>query len=213
MSFTNLSYDTCAEETHLEESAAPGLYQINTPILCNTCFQDNPQLINQRGGVSMNSNVDWRFYDGPVDVESDLKNINRPGSKCPGGQYQPRCSNCGVATNGQACGDNGAHCDNDNNNNVDFPDCHFPIENSRLCNPPSTLRGTGLNRFEYPCNNPQDRLEFPGVKQVSTRLSVRDNHRPCLPNPQINSMDPNEKAPCFGSHSDFTIPLHMRCKN
>ena len=29
----------------------------------------------QKTGVSMNSGVQWRFYGGPVDVESDLLNM------------------------------------------------------------------------------------------------------------------------------------------
>ncbi len=105
MSFNRLSYDKSATQCQYEESVGPGLYQTNTPILCSTCFQDNPQIINQHGGVSMDSTTEWRFYDGPVDVESDLRNINRPLTRCGSSKYQPRCPNCGTVTSGQPCGD------------------------------------------------------------------------------------------------------------
>lgn len=204
MSFNRLAYDTCESKVAIKESVSPGLYQMNTPVLCNTCFQDNPQIISQKGAVSMNANTDWRFYAGPVDVETDLLNINRPATRCPDGKYEPRCPNCNVVISGQPCGQGvsnvclncratlpkGAMCNQDL---VNLPDCHFPVENTRLSNPPSTLRGTGWNRFEYLCLDPQDNVLFPGEYDVPTRLVLRDNFRPCVRKPKINSMHPDEK--------------------
>ena len=73
---------------------------------------------------------------------------------------------------GQRCQDN---------NLVDMPACHFGVEDTRLSNPPSTLRGTGVNRFQSLCFNPQEKIFFPGSYQNSTRLIVKDNHRACIP--------------------------------
>lgn len=228
MSFNRLNYDICETKKNLKESVGPGLYQINTPVLCSTCFQGNPEIINQHGGVSMNANTNWRFYAGPIDVETDLLNINRPATRCPEGKYEPKCPNCGVVISGQPCGNGvslscynckykikkGAMC---NENLVDFPDCNFPIENTRLSNPPSTLRGTGWNRFEDLCLDPQDQLLFPGEYHIPTRTVFRDNHRPCVRKVAINSMHPIDfgivdEEPCRLNigNSRFGRPLHLR---
>ena len=52
-----------------------------------------------------------------------------------------------------------------------------------VSNPPCTLRGTGVNRFDPLCWNPQDRAVEPWRYRDGTayRLVVKDNHRPCLP--------------------------------
>ena len=233
MSFSNLKYDTCESKIAIKESIGPGLYQLNPPLLCNTCYQDNPQIINQRGGVSMNADVDWRFYAGPVDVETDLLNINRVATKCPSGKYEPRCPNCNVVVSGQPCGQGVANvCHNCkrkipaggmcNQNMVNLPDCHFPVENTRLSNPPSTLRGTGWNRFEDLYLDPQAQLFFPGEYHIPTRTVFRDNFRPCLRKVQVNSMHPEDymggkvapiqsKCQRLGiADSQFATPLFLR---
>lgn len=228
MSFNRLAYDTCESKIAIQESVAPGVYQINTPVLCNTCFQDNPQIINQRGGVSMNANTDWRFNAGPIDVETDLMNINRPATNCPSGKFQPKCPNCNIVLSGQPCGQGvaevckncsmplpkGAMCNQDL---VNMPDCHFPVENTRLSNPPSTLRGTGWNRFEYLCLDPQADLFFPGKLDEDTRLVARDNFKPCVRTPKVNSMHPDEKwnnrceqLNIQSSLHGYGEPLHMK---
>jgi hypothetical protein len=203
MSFNRLNYDKCESKIAIKESVGPGLYQVNTPVLCNTCFQDNPQIISQKGGVSMNANKDWRFYAGPIDVESELMNINRPATKCPTGKYEPKCPKCGIVVSGQPCGQGvayvcfqcginiprGGMCNEDL---VNLPDCHFPVENTRLSNPPSTLRGTGWNRFDPLCLDPQDQIFFPGEYHIPTRMVFRDNFRPCLREVKINSMHPED---------------------
>lgn len=228
MSFNRLNNDICEQKRNIRESTGPGFYQINTPVLCNTCFQENPQIINQRGGVSMHANTDWRFYNGPVQIESELYNITRPNTRCPEGKYVPKCPNCGTIISGQPCGDGvskscpkcksvfkkGGMC---NDNLVDFPDCHFPIENTRLSNPPSTLRGTGWNRFEDLCLDPQDQIIFPGEYHIPTRLVFRDNFRPCIRKSAINTMHPldlglskPDKCKLNISNSRYGRPLFLR---
>lgn len=197
MSFTRLNADECAERKSLDESMAPGLYAVNTPVLCGQAFQKNNQLISQKGSDSLNSGVDWRFYSGPVDVESDLKNINRAASRCPENQYAPNMqvcdgcsyddsgypagggviggagSNCGLRKNGQRCGDN---------NLVDFPDSYMASgEQTRLSNPAGNVRSVGWNRFECLSLNPQDRILMEMPTEIPSRLIVKDNHRPCVP--------------------------------
>lgn len=167
MSFTRLKYDLCEEKTYLKESVGPGTYAIKEPLNCGACFQANPSIIMQKSGLSMQKGVPWRFNSGPVDVESELKNLTRPASNCPSDQYQQS---------------------NNKNKLVDFPDCFFPVEHTRLngCAP----RGVGLNRFEFPCKNPQANLEFPGCWREPSRTIFRDNYKVCYRKPKVNDMTP-----------------------
>ena len=202
MSFTRLAYDKCNLQNRNNNSMNVGQYNLDTPVNCGSCYQVNPQIINQGSGISMNANTPWRFGAGPVDVESELRNINRPATNCPSGKYQPKCDNCGVVTSGEPCGNGdtlachncgkhvklGGMC---NQNLVDFPECDFPVENTRLSNPPSTLRGTGWNRFEELCLDPQAKLFLPqGILDGMTRMAAKDNFKPCYRTPRVNGMNP-----------------------
>ena len=109
-----------------------------------------------------------------------------------------------MLTQGQMCGDQ---------NLINFPTCHFSVEDSRLSNPPCTLRGTGWNRFQPLCLDPQDQVLFPGDYQVPTRLVVKDNHRPCVPTPAVNNMLPQQRRlPCLKTDStcaSYTSPSYQ----
>ena len=48
MSFNRLKYDRCNISKYNQESTGPGNYMTGTPIMCNTCFNDNPRIINQK---------------------------------------------------------------------------------------------------------------------------------------------------------------------
>ena len=219
MSFNRLLYDQCSQKNYNTQSSGPGNYRMNTPLICNNCIQENPSIQMQKTGVSMNSGVEWRFYNGPVDVESDLRNINRPLTKCPENKYNPKCSNVGCNNQGFPCGGGVvAGCNpqfkrEGDQNLVDFPSCFLQTDETRLNNPPSNLRGTGINRFDPLCLDPQKNIEFPGDFHVPTRLVVKDNHRPCVPTPNVNSMiPPIKKMPCFKTEpvcGNFTGPLYQ----
>ena len=210
MSFNRLLYDSCERKKNIVEAQAPGLYQLNTPVVCGSCLEDNPSIRMQKGGVSMNSGVEWRFFSGPVDVESDLRNINRPASRCPEPKFNPECNDCDVTNQGQPCGQGVVKSSINNKKNltapwkmcgdsdlIDFPRCYFPTEETRSSNPACNLRGTGINRFVPLCLDPQKQISFPGDYQVPTRLIVKDNHRPCVPTPNVNSMIPApRRQPC-----------------
>ena len=210
MSFNRLKYDNCEVKEYNKQTTGPGNYLYNSPISCNNCFNDNPRIINQKNGVSINSNVDWRFYYGPVDIESDLLNLNRTSSTCPENGYKPKCEPSDCSNQGYPCGAGVTEsCSTKpvplknkwnrpgDNNLVNFPNCFFPTEDTRLSNPSTNLRGSGWNRFDPICHNPQDKVLFPGELLTSTRLVVRDNHRPNVVQPKINDMHPNEMLrPC-----------------
>jgi hypothetical protein len=100
-----------------------------------------------------------------VDVSSELLNITRKASNCPTDKYIPGPAFCELRN---------------------IPDCHTlrqASEDTRISNPPCSLRGTGWNRWEWLCTNPQDKSLIPFDFNVSNRLIVKDNHRPCIPTP------------------------------
>jgi hypothetical protein len=222
MSFNRLKYDEDEQKYQLNSSISKGLYSTNTPVICGSCFETNPHLRLQKSGVSMNSGTNWRFYNGPVDVESDLKNITRPVGIH--NMYKPECKGYNCDNQGQPCGAGViASCEKNSQNHkpggragdenlVDFPDCYFPTEDTRLSNPVQNLRGTGINRFESLCIDPQKNIMFPGDYQIPSRLIFKDNHRPCIPTPAINSMIPEQKPlPCEQTQStcgSYTSPLY-----
>ena len=158
MSFNRLDYDTCAYKQELSESIGPGEYLLGTPhISCEDCFTKDPQLIMQRAGASVAKNVPM------IDIDSELMNITRKLSDCSSNDFIPKFNEKGEIDNSLEV--------------VDFKDCGIPtIENTRLSNPSCNLRGTGWNRWEWLCNNPQ---EFDN--NISNRLVVKDNHRPVIP--------------------------------
>jgi hypothetical protein len=226
MSFNRLKYDNCEIKKYNQESTGPGNYLYDTPIACNNCFNDNPRIINQKTGVSINSNVDWRFYSGPIDVESDLLNLNRMASRCPTQMYKPKCDPNACPDQGEPCGNGTVETCTDSknplrnpwnrpgdNNLVNFPRCYFPTEDTRLSNPSANLRGTGWNRFNPICKNPQEQITFPGEYMIDSRLVFKDNHRPSVVKPMVNDMNPNETMqPCPKVNSvcgNFTKPLYQ----
>ena len=227
MSFNRLKYDNCEVKKYNQESTGPGNYLCDTPIMCNNCLNDNPRVINQKNGVSINSNVDWRFYYGPVDVESDLFNLNRTSTRCPSGKYTPKCDPYACTNQGEACGSGVVETCSDSknplrkpwtrpgdNNLVNFPNCFFPTEDTRLSNPSTNLRGTGWNRFDPLCKDPQEQVTFPGEYNTSTRIVFKDNHRPSVVAPKVNDMNPNEvMEPCpkisANVCGNYTKPLYQ----
>ena len=185
MSFNRLKYDNSQIVQYNKETTGPGNYLYDTPIMCNTCLNDNPWVINQKNGASLNKNVDWRFYNGPVDIESNLFNLKGQNVKVPLKEETL----------------------------VNSPKCFFPTEDTRLSNPCTNLRGTGWNRFDPICKNPQDQVTFPGEYMTSTRIVFKDNHRPSVVSPKVNNMNPNEtleKCPMTNSVcGNYVKPLYQ----
>ena len=165
MSFNRLDYDTCAYKHVLSESVGPGEYQLGTPpISCEPCFPKDPAYRLQREGASVDARSKM------IDVDSELMNITRLSSKCPNKKYLPSENQ-----NGEICEGVRLH---------HYKECDMPTsEETRTSNPACNLRGTGWNRWEWLCLDPQERVLIPFDTNISNRIIVKDNHRPCLPNP------------------------------
>jgi hypothetical protein len=166
MSFNRIKYDNNQYMQDQQDSQKIGLYNYNTPIITNNCFQSNPRIMQQRNGVSLSKDVDWRFNHGPVDIESDLRNNSDPLK----GDFRQKV--------------------NYNKGLTHFDDCNLPTDDTRLSNP--VLRGISIDRFNPLCQNPQNNIIFPGANLISSRTLMKDNHRPLYAVPAVNSMNPND---------------------
>ena len=159
MSFTRCKYDVQNYNRDLYQTVRPGNFKTNLPRnACDGCF--NPNVRGSSFGNSLDNNL--------INVDSDLMGLNVQNTRCPEKKYNP--SMC-----------------NEQFKNVDvthYDDCpNFVGENTRLSNPPCTLRGTGWNRWEWLCQNPQDRSIVPFNIELNTSIMAKDDHRPCMPTP------------------------------
>lgn len=200
MSFNRIKYDECNARATQINSLKQSLYQLDPPVLRENCYQLNPQIINQKTGVSMNRNYRWRFYTAPIEVDTDVKNINRRSTKCVDGQYQPKCLGCGHTRQNQINENTGVlecimckksrTCDN---NLLDMKYCYFPIQNTRMDNPACNLRSKeNQGRFISSFFDPNRNQRLYNVN-ISTQQQIKKTFRPDVCYPRVNSMDPSSK--------------------
>jgi hypothetical protein len=200
MSFTGQIYDECAYAHNLKQSQGTFEYINNTPnTQCDDCFFTNPRVrIDKQGANVCSSGI-----GGLTDADSEMLGITRKLSHCPKDFYLPTAD---------------ALCQK-----KQLRDCD-PIgtEDTRYSNPPCTLRGTnnGFNRWTWLPTDPQvnEALEpFPRTGTVNTDLMVKDNHRPCVPNPMDQTSGlPNGGPECVDFAEKFkrgTNPHHKSSIN
>ena len=171
---SSIKNDECSYEEQLMRSMGPGLYTLNTyGNDCKPCAQDispDPYFRYQKYG-SKTCPPGTTTND-----ESELRGLNYKNSNCSTNKYQPgsySASGCKIYGKSENCG-------------------NF-TEDTRLSNNACNLRGTGWNRWEWHCIDPQDRVLIPFDYNINNRLVVKDNHRPCIPTPvDVNmSLPPN----------------------
>lgn len=156
MSFNRMPYDEGAYQHYLKETTGAGNYMVDTPrIDCNSCFFPSPQVRLDKYGART-------CVKDLIDVDSELMGITRKDSKCPLNKYIPSPKEFCVGE--------------------PVKECHgLDPEDTRMSNPPCTLRGTGWNRWEWLCQNPQNKAVVPFEYLINNGLIVKDNHRPCVP--------------------------------
>jgi hypothetical protein len=190
----------CQYKQTLFESTGPGNYQLGTPpIDCDYCYPYPPTVRLQKAGNSIDRSVPL------VDTSSDLLNITRKASKCCKKQWNGTRGKCGwlSKTKYEDCPNPPPKCGEKNikesfvsskkqgdvpkgicgKNLTHWEKCFVPAEDSRLSDPACNLRGTGFDRWEWLCLNPQEKALVPFDYNISNRIVVKDNHRPCVPNP------------------------------
>jgi hypothetical protein len=194
MSFNRLHYDTCQAKQSILESVGPGYYRLNTPFNdnCQPCYQENPAIRIQKRGIRTHPDANTGQL---TNINSELRNITRPSTKCPSGKFNPICSEGFV-------NDESTSSAYSNNHNYG-KSCFLPTEDTRLSNPPNTLRGTGINRFEWLCKNPQENVEAPFDYNINYRLIAKDNHRPQVVKPCEHT---NVIHPLEGSCEKINVP-------
>lgn len=178
MSFTRSRYSAPDYQRDLDVSVGPGNYSINLPRnSCNDCFSPNVR------------NTTSHAYKAPaqqlVDVDSELMGLNYPQTKCPQRKFLP--SNEEFVSVAQS------------------DDCPiFTGESTRLSNPPCTLRGTGISRWEWLCQDLQaDHSIEPFLRVIDTRLLSKDSHRSCIPTPQMEQGSLPQPQAVMEGYSNF----------
>lgn len=189
MSFNRLNYDTCSYKQVLEESIGPGEYRLATPhVSCDPCFNKDPRFRLQQNGVSLNTKMNM------IDTDSELLNITRDASSCSKKKFNPEFNKAGNIQNPSDM--------------LHLTECkNLTTEDTRLSNPPATLRGTGWNRWEWLCQNPQDQVFRPYEWNTNTKLVAKDNYRPCVPRPFDQTVGLPRTNP------NLTMDLHPTCGN
>ena len=158
MSFNRLNYDWNAYQADLRQSVGSGMYSLDRPGV------EEPCLSSEEGIKASSMLPSAKCADRAlVDVSSDLLGITRRASRDPNQNYFPGDSSCRAAPL-RDCG--GIHA-----------------EDTRLSNPTMTLKGTGWNRWEWPCNDPQMNAFVPFDHNIANRIVAKDNHRPYLQRP------------------------------
>ena len=174
MSFNRLNYDRDAYKQDLRESTGTGAYVLNTPVTdCQACFPpDNHNTLRMNSSICTNKTL--------VDVSSELLGITRHNSKAPNDKYIPTPEN--------------GFC-----HSTTLKDCQsIHAEDTRLSNPPMTLRGTGWNRWDWLCQDPQRNAFVPFDYNIAGRIVAKDNHRPYLQMP----IDQSAALPPENSNDD-----------
>ena len=183
MSSNRLDYDVKAYQHTINESVGPGYYQLSRPaVSCKPCYSNNPEIRLQSSGGSVLKDTLL------IDVDSDLMGLTRTNTKDPSEKYN-KPQNPDIHSNEDL---------------EHFEDCFINTESTRLSNPPCTLRGTGWNRWEWLCTNPQDQVIMPFEWNINDNLLAKDNHKPCIPTPidqssalpDINNKLPKQKYEC-----------------
>lgn len=183
----SLGYDPITYQTDLKQSTGPFLHTID-PIYANPCGQlCRPGDIGyiSRIGTSIDKNY------GLIDAESELKLLNYRASKAPQHKYIPKhgAKNCKTGyPNGGGIQSEVLEQDRFVNpsDKFHFPECpKLRTEYTRVTYPTCDLKGTGVNRFQPLCLDPQhpSRWEHPSEIGINYRMVAKDNYRPCIPRP------------------------------
>lgn len=128
-------------------------YQLEKPEHnCPSSFPAEPTIRLQKSGAS------WLQGKWRTDIESDLKNINRLGTRVKSNsvQYNPETNKMNDAPL------------------IDAADLTLGQTFQRLTNAPCTLRATGWNRWIDLPHQPQDNFETPFDFFVPSRTQSKD---------------------------------------
>ena len=153
MTSTRLRNDNFHQEDDMRITSYSIRYQLEKPEHnCPSSFPAEATVRLQGSGAS------WPQGKWRTDIESDLKNINRLGTRVKSNsvQYDPDLNKM------------------NNTQMVHAPDMTLGMTYQRLTNAPCTLRATGWNRWIDLPHNPQDNFETPFDYFVPSRTQSKD---------------------------------------
>lgn len=179
------SDERLAYEHALTESHGPGTYALQAPRLCDGMYVSDPRISAQGHLASVCGDVPL------IDVDSELIGITRRLGSCPESKYTPgSVPFCKLVHVRQDAAREAA----------------FEAEDCRMSNPPCTLRGTGINRWEWLCTDPQATALEPYARCVNYRTIVKDNHRiEAITEPRTPPKLETEFVPDRHTWSEFTV--------
>ena len=149
-SMTRYRHDTSKMVENNEISTGVGRWALETPnVYGNAVFVPDVTIRMQRWGAAHD------MTSTKTDVESDLRNLGRPTTRTVCGQYDP--------SQGQGT-------------LTPMPEAEFPQAHARLFDPPCTLRGSGFNRWEWLCQDPQENVMIPFEWAVDSRHAAKDDY-------------------------------------
>jgi len=188
-SWQRLSYDPVTYDIDIKQSTQPLRYRMD-PLYANPCGQIcRPADVGYIGRVGNSIEKGYSL----VDTDSEMKLLNYRASKAPQHHFHPKLnqSSCKTGYPGPEAGGiqfellEQDKCTNPSDK-WHFPECRkLRTEYTRVTYPKCDLKGTGVNRFQPICLDPQhpSRWEHPSELGVNYRMVVKDNHRPCIPRP------------------------------
>ena len=183
-SMTRYRHDVAKMVENTEISTGPGRWALGVPnAYGNAAYVPDVTTINQKWGAS------HIMTSTKTDVESDLKNIGRPSVRTTSGQYEP------------------AHGESMAARLIPMPEVGFPQTASHLVDPPCTLKGTGINRWQYLCENPQENVMVPFEYQMDSRRASKDTVHKELLKPFESSIVKDRQFICGKTYIDPAVPV------
>lgn len=153
MTSTRLKNDNFHQQDDMRITSYSVRYQLEKPEHnCPSSFPAEPSVRLQYSGASWPQDK-WR-----TDIESDLKNINRLGTRVKNNniQYSPETNKMNQTPLQNA------------------KDLTLGITYQRINNPPCTLRATGWNRWIDLLHDPQETFETPFDFLIPSRTQSKD---------------------------------------
>lgn len=173
---TRYRYDIGKMAENNEISTGPGRWALGVPYhYANAAFIPEPTIRMQRWGAAHD------MSSTKTDVESDLLNLGRPTTRSACGQYSPEQGRRTLTP---------------------MPETAFPRTYERLVDPPCTLRGSGWNRWEWLCQNPQEGVMMPFEWSVDSRHAAKDAAAATITKPL-------EHSPAAAAHAAVCGRVYM----
>lgn len=154
MTSTRPRNDNFHQEDDMRITSYSARYYLEKPEHnCPSSFPAEPSIRLQYSGAS------WPKGQWKTDVESDLKNINRLGTRVKNNQVQYNPDNNRMNETVMA----------------NAEDLTLGVTYQRINNPPCTLRATGWNRWIDTTHQPQETFETPFDFFIPSRTQSKDN--------------------------------------